>query len=100
VSQALCIGIVSKKVSYVLDADIRSFFDEINQQWLIRFLEHRIGDRHIIRLIQKRLRAGILEDEVVTISAIPKSKTRTSTAHSIGARNRGTCLPVTRLPPK
>src|SRR5215475_3019686 len=42
---ALCVGIHSKKVSYILDADIRSFFDEINQEWLVRFLEHRIGDR-------------------------------------------------------
>ena len=55
---ALCVGIDSRKVSYILDADIRSFFDEINQQWLIRFLEHRIGDRRIIRLIQKWLKAA------------------------------------------
>jgi group II intron reverse transcriptase/maturase len=65
---ALCVGIDSRKVSYILDADIRSFFDEINQQWLIRFLEHRIGDRRIIRLIQKWLRAGVMEDGVVTVS--------------------------------
>ena len=65
---ALCVGIHSKKVSYVLDADIRSFFDEISQQWLIRFLEHRIGDRRIIRLIQKWLKAGVLEDGVVSVS--------------------------------
>ena len=65
---ALCVGIVSKKVSYILDADIRSFFDEISQEWLIRFLEHRIGDRRIIRLIQKWLKAGILEDGVVSVS--------------------------------
>ena len=65
---ALCVGIHSKKVSYILDADIRSFFDEISQEWLIRFLEHRIGDRRIIRLIQKWLKAGILEDGVVTVS--------------------------------
>ena len=65
---ALCVGIHSKKVSYILDADIRSFFDEISQEWLIRFLEHRIGDRRIIRLIQKWLRAGVLEEEVVTVS--------------------------------
>src|SRR5581483_7526197 len=55
---ALCVGIHGKKVSFILDADIRSFFDEISQQWLIRFLEHRIGDRRIIRLIQKWLKAG------------------------------------------
>src|SRR6266581_3088572 len=65
---ALCVGIHSKKVSFILDADIRSFFDEISQDWLIRFLEHRIGDRRIIRLIQKWLKAGILEDGVVSVS--------------------------------
>jgi RNA-directed DNA polymerase len=65
---ALCVGIDSKKVSYILDADIRSFFDEISQEWLIRFLEHRIGDRRIIRLIQKWLKAGTLEEGVVTVS--------------------------------
>jgi RNA-directed DNA polymerase len=51
-----------------LDAGIRLFFDEISQEWLIRFLEHRIGDRRIIRLIQKWLKAGILEDGVVSVS--------------------------------
>jgi len=65
---ALCVGIHSKKVSFILDADIRSFFDEISQDWLIRFLEHRIGDRRIIRLVQKWLKAGILEDGVVSVS--------------------------------
>src|SRR6185436_20394577 len=50
------------------DADIRSFFDEVSQDWLIRFLEHRIGDARIIRLIRKWLKAGVLEDEVVTVS--------------------------------
>ena len=55
-------------MSFILDADIRSFFDEISQDWLIRFLEHRIGDRRIIRLIQKWLKAGILEDGVVAVS--------------------------------
>jgi RNA-directed DNA polymerase len=64
---ALCVGIDSRKVSWILDADIRSFFDEISREWLIRFLEHRIGDRRIIRLIQKWLKAGILEDGVVTV---------------------------------
>jgi len=65
---ALCVGIHSKKVSFILDADIRSFFDEINQQWMIRFLEHRIGDRRIIRLIRKWLKAGVVENGVVTVS--------------------------------
>jgi len=65
---ALCVGIHSKKVSYILDADIRSFFDEIDQEWLIRFLEHRIGDRRIIRLIRKWLKAGVLENGEVRVS--------------------------------
>ena len=65
---ALVVGIESTKVNWILDADVRSFFDEISQQWLVRFLEHRIGDRRIIRLIQKWLKVGILEDGVVTVS--------------------------------
>jgi RNA-directed DNA polymerase len=65
---ALIVGICSTKVNYILDADIRSFFDEVSQQCLERFLRHRIGDPRIIRLIQKWLKAGVLEDGVVTVS--------------------------------
>ena len=50
-----------------MDADIRSFFQEVSQEWAVRFLEHRIGDKRMIRLIQKWFRAGILEDGIVTI---------------------------------
>ena len=64
---ALIVGISSKKVNFILDADIRSFFTEVSQQSVVRFLEHRIGDRRIVRLVQKWLRAGVLEDGVVTI---------------------------------
>ncbi len=64
---ALIVGIGTKKVNFILDADIRSFFTEVSQEWVVRFLEHRIGDRRIIRLVQKWLRAGILEDGEVTI---------------------------------
>jgi RNA-directed DNA polymerase len=62
---ALCVGITSKKVNFILDADIQSFFDEVSQDWLIRFVEHRIGDPRVIRLIRKWLKAGVLEDGVV-----------------------------------
>jgi RNA-directed DNA polymerase len=65
---ALIVGITSTRVNYILDADIRSFFDEVSQQWLERFLKHRIGDRRIIRLIQKWLKAGVLEGGLVTVS--------------------------------
>ncbi|MGA8988913.1 MAG: reverse transcriptase domain-containing protein, partial [Rhodoplanes sp.] len=64
---ALVVGLTRTKVNYILDADIRSFFDEVSQEWLIRFLEHRIGDKRIIRLIRKWLKAGVLEDGSVTI---------------------------------
>jgi group II intron reverse transcriptase/maturase len=65
---ALCVGITSKKVNFILDADVRSFFDEVSQSWLVRFVEHRVGDPRIIRLIRKWLKAGVLEDGVVTVS--------------------------------
>src|SRR5271157_5634225 len=65
---ALVVGISSTKVNYILDCDIRSFFDSVSQQWLTRFLSHRISDPRIIRLTQKWLAAGILEDGVVTVS--------------------------------
>jgi RNA-directed DNA polymerase len=64
---ALIVGITSRKVNFILDADIRSFFTEVSQQWVVRFLEHRIGDKRIIRLVQKWLRAGVLEDGIVTV---------------------------------
>jgi RNA-directed DNA polymerase len=65
---ALTVAITSRKVNWILDADIRSFFDTVSQDWLIRFLEHRIGDRRIIRLVRKWLRAGILEAGAVSVS--------------------------------
>ena len=65
---ALCVGINSRKVNFTLDADIQSFFDTVSHDWLIRFVEHRIGDPRINRLIRKWLKAGVLEDGVVTDS--------------------------------
>src|SRR3979411_1121951 len=53
---------VAKKVNHVLDADVRGFFDSISHEWMVKFVEHRIGDRRIVRLIQQWLRAGVLED--------------------------------------
>jgi group II intron reverse transcriptase/maturase len=58
---ALWVGIVRKKVNWILDLDIRSFFDKLQHDWLIQFVEHRIGDTRIVRLIQKWLKAGVLE---------------------------------------
>jgi RNA-directed DNA polymerase len=65
---ALVVGVSRRKVNHIFDADIRSFFDSVSQEWLVRFLEHRIGDPRMLRLIRKWLKAGVLEDGVVTIS--------------------------------
>ena len=65
---ALSVGITSTKVNYVLDADMAGFFDTVSHEWLVRFLNHRIGDRRIIRLIRKWLKAGVLEEGVLTTS--------------------------------
>jgi RNA-directed DNA polymerase len=59
---ALAVGIYRRRVNWVLDADIRDFFTRLDQSWLERFLEHRIADRRVLRLIQKWLRAGVIED--------------------------------------
>ena len=63
---ALIVGITAQRVNFILDADVASFFDSVSQCWLVRLLEHRIGDPRIIRLIRKWLKAGVLEDGVVT----------------------------------
>lgn len=64
---ALAVAITTRKVNWILDADVQNFFGSVNQDWLVQFLEHRIGDKRIIRLIRKWLKAGILEDGVVTV---------------------------------
>jgi RNA-directed DNA polymerase len=61
---ALTVGIKTRKVNWVLDADISKFFDTISHDWLVKFVEHRIGDPRIVRLIQKWLKVGVLEDGV------------------------------------
>jgi group II intron reverse transcriptase/maturase len=59
---ALYTGLLTKKVNWVLDLDIRGFFDAISHEWLVTFIKHRIADRRVVRLIQKWLNAGVLED--------------------------------------
>jgi retron-type reverse transcriptase len=56
------VGIQRKRVNWVLDLDVRGFFDAISHDWLVKFIEHRIADRRVVRLIQKWLNAGVLED--------------------------------------
>jgi group II intron reverse transcriptase/maturase len=59
---ALAVGIERKKVNWVLDADLRDFFSTLDQAWLVKFLEHRIADKRVLRLISKWLSAGVIED--------------------------------------
>jgi RNA-directed DNA polymerase len=59
---ALAVGLEKRKVSWVLDADIRGFFDAIDHAWLVKFVEHRIADKRVVRLIRKWLNAGVLEE--------------------------------------
>jgi len=59
---ALYTGQLTRRVNWVLDADIRGFFDAIDREWLVKFIEHRIADRRVVRLIRKWLNAGVLED--------------------------------------
>ncbi len=59
---ALAVGIQTKKVNWLLDADIRRFFDTLNHEWLIKFVEHRIADPRVLRHIQKWLNAGVMEE--------------------------------------
>jgi group II intron reverse transcriptase/maturase len=65
---ALVVGISTRRVNFIFDADLAAFFDSVSKDWLVRFVEHRIGDKRIIRLIRKWLKAGVLEDGVVTVS--------------------------------
>jgi RNA-directed DNA polymerase len=59
---ALWVGIMRKKVNWILDADIRDFFGSLSHEWLVKFIEHRVADRRILRLIRKWLRAGVSEE--------------------------------------
>jgi group II intron reverse transcriptase/maturase len=67
---ALAFAIEKKKVNWILDADLRAYFDTVSHEWLLRFLELRIGDRRIIRLIRKWLKAGVMEDGVTSATVV------------------------------
>jgi RNA-directed DNA polymerase len=71
---ALAFGIGNRRINWILDADIRSFFDTLSRPWLVRFIEHRIGDRRIGRLIRKWLNAGVLDEgqQIETGEGVPQ----------------------------
>ena len=66
---ALSVAISGTPVNWILDADIRSFFDSVSQEWLLRFLGHRIGDERVLRLVSKWLKAGVLDEGEWSVSA-------------------------------
>ena len=61
---ALYVGLLTRKVDWVLDGDISSFFDSLDHEWLVKFIEHRVADQRVVRLIRKWLNAGVLEEGV------------------------------------
>ena len=67
---ALAVAIIRTKVNWIWDADVSKFFDSVSHEWLIRFVEHRIGDTRIIRLIRKWLKAGVMEDGEATAGEV------------------------------
>jgi RNA-directed DNA polymerase len=67
---ALAVGIGRRRVNWILDADIAGFFDTVSHDWLIRFVEHRVGDRRVTRLIRKWLKTGVMEDGMVTPATV------------------------------
>lgn len=67
---AVAVGVGARRVNYVLDADISKFFDTIEHDWLVKFIEHRVADARVVRLIKKWLHAGVLEDGQVTRSEL------------------------------
>ena len=72
----MTVGIKSKNVNWILDTDISSFFDEIDHDWVLKFLEHRIANRRLLRLIRKWLKAGVIEDgcRVAALKGTPKAR--------------------------
>jgi RNA-directed DNA polymerase len=95
---ALAVGIERTAVNWILDADIAGFFDAVDHEWLVRFVEHRIGDRRVVRLIRKWLKAGVMEDGQVTATPrgtpqgaviSPLLPTSTFTTSSTSGRSSG-----------
>lgn len=74
---ALWVGTMERKVNWVLDSDIQGFFDNLDHEWLMQFIEHRIGDQRVVRLIRKWLKAGIIEDglKIATEQGTPQGAT-------------------------
>ena len=80
---AVAVGMQKKRVNWVLDADIQTFFDTVDLAWMLRFLEHRIGNKRILRLIRKRLTAGVVERGHKTAMRVGRLVARPSLTHAL-----------------
>ncbi|MCP4454263.1 MAG: hypothetical protein GY809_22615, partial [Planctomycetes bacterium] len=74
-SQHQCLDVLGRtiqqeKVNHVVEADVKSFFDEVNHEWMVKFLRHRIGDERVIRLIIRMLKSGIMEDGLYDFESV------------------------------
>src|ERR1039458_7530564 len=85
-----CIRSARTPVNYILDCDVRSFFDSVSHDWLVRFVEHRIGDPRVIRLIRKWLKAGVMEDDTwsATESGTPQGSVVSPTLANVRSEER------------
>jgi len=103
---ALCVAIQKRRVNWVLDADIRGFFDNMSHEWTMKFVEHRVADRRILRLIQKWLKAGVSEDgqwsetKVGTPQGAVASPLLANVYLHYGAPGQTWCFQRVRFPPR
>ncbi len=103
---ALTVGLTVRKVNWVLDADIRRFYDTLNHGWLVKFVEHRVADRRVVRLIQKWLKAGVLEEgqriqsEVGTVQGGSISPLLSNLYLHYGAPGQTWCFQRVKFPPR
>jgi hypothetical protein len=90
---ALNVGIARKRVNWILDADIKGFFDHVRHEWLEKFLKHRIADTRVLRLIQKWMKAGVLEDgeRLETEQGTPQGAVITPRTQKVTSNLSGGC---------
>jgi hypothetical protein len=103
---ALYTGLLTKKVNWVLDLDIHRFFDALSHEWLVKFIEHRIADRRVVRLIQKWLNAGVLEggERIRTEEGTPQGGSASPLLANVylhyGAPGQTWCFQRVKFPPR
>jgi len=93
---ALAVGIEKRKVNWVLDADIRSYFEKIDRAWMARFLEHRIADRRVLQLIHKWMGVGVIEngDWLDTLEGTPQGASVSPLLPTSTSTTCSTCGPI------